>query len=156
MSEFENNEAALEEGKRKFEEYSEQLAKLKEDAVIIVSHWGRIGSGGTLVTNAKELYRYKIVSFVNLIEYLVRANGKPVELGCFINKVKELTEEEYEKVITLIENEIIDKDVEWHVIFDAGYSVEINYNGINKKIKNDEATYYKAEKLLDELADSTD
>ena len=167
MSEFEivEDEIKLKEERRKLEEkewkkvkeYEDELRELKDDALIIVSYWSGLpwGSGGIFVTKNKELYRNKSLMQMNF-EFFKTWKGIPEKAECSIQKVKELTEEEYEKISAFIENEIIDKEIEWQMIYDVGYSVKINYNGINKEIENDIDTYEKAKKLLNELAGSTD
>lgn len=134
-------------------DFKEQLNKLRESEIIEIKDWGGIGPtpgyGGTIVTNNKEIYKYQYY-------HRVPENFKEIETN-YIRKVKDLTDDEYNKVILFIKEEIADKEFEDFMIFDAGWDVVVNYNGINKIIRNNKGfgdvkkIYDKAEMLIQEL-----
>ena len=133
-------------------EFKEQLNKIKANMVMGISHWWGLknpGYSGILVNDNKELYEY---------QYYFFAPRKLDEINHnHIRKVKDLNEKEYKNIINFIENEIIDKQFDNKKIFDVGYNLLINYNGINREIINNKGfggklkIYDKAEKLLQEL-----
>ena len=96
--------------------------------------------------NSRFKYIYKY--YYTIPEELKETNSN------YITKVKDLTNDEYRKIIIFIENEIVNKQFTDQMIFDAGFDLLINYNGINKIIKNNKGfennlgIYDKAEILL--------
>lgn len=133
-------------------EFKEELNKIRGNEIIEVNSWWGLrypGYKGTIVTKNKEIYKYQYYHFI------------PDELkdkNCnYIQKIKDLTDDEYKKVIMFIEDEIEKKEFTNKIIYDAGYDVIINYNGINKRIMNNKGfednieLYDKAEVLMKEL-----
>ena len=133
------------------EAFNNELNEIRSNMLIEVSHWWGhtyTGYAGTIITNNKEVYIYQ---FYHREPKEIEGKGK------FINKIKELSESEFDRVVEFVKNEIIPKEFMDKRIFDAGYSVAVNYNGINKKINNnkgfdDEPEIYDlADKLLKEI-----
>ena len=133
-------------------EFKERLGKIRENTIIAIDEWWGHkypGYKGIIVTNNKEVYKYQYYHIIP--EELKRTNSN------YIVKIKDLDDNEYQKIIMFIENEIANKQFVDQMIFDAGFDILINYNGINKKIKNNKGfgnnfeIYDKAEMLLKEL-----
>ena len=131
-------------------EFNKKLDELRKNMIFELSNWWGhqfAGYGGRIVTSNKELYYYE---FYHLTLDYERNKGK-------IEKIKDLTDEEYARVINFIETEIKGKEFEDNRIFDAGYDVIVKYNGINKKIVNNigfndnPGLYDKADALIKEL-----
>lgn len=135
-----------------FNGFKEELNKIRENEIIEVNSWWGFknpGYEGTIVTQNREIYKYQYYHIV------------PDELKDksynYIQKIKKLTVDEYEKVVLFIEEEIENKEFTNKIIYDAGYDVIINYNGTNKRIMNNKGfednieLYDKAEILLKEL-----
>lgn len=112
----------------------EKLNSLKEISILEISNWWGLhnpGSSGTIITQDKKIYHYTIYHHeTNFLE----ENNIPLES---ISKGKNLTEEEYERVIKFIEDNIVDKTFTFKRVFDAGMSVRGHYNGQSFNIHND-------------------
>ena len=125
-------------------EIKERIKELTKGEIISISNWWGLGSnpgyGGIIVKSNKEIYRYYV---------LIRDSQKS-----YIKKIKDLSDDEYKKITDFIENEIIDKDFEDNRMLDAGWTVEVNYGGISKKIKNNLEIYDRLKKLLEEITES--
>ncbi len=135
----------IERDEKESQEFDNKLKEIRKNAILeVASWWGLKNSGnrGTIITKNKEVYSYQ--------HYFIPKEINP-ENDNFITKSKELDSNEYNKVIKFIKDEIVNKDFQDKRIFDAGFNVIINYNGIEKTVKNDEEIYDKAEQLIDEL-----
>lgn len=112
----------------------EKLNSLKEISILEISNWWGLhnpGSSGTIITQDKKIYHYTIYHHEkNILE----ENNIPLES---ISKGKNLTEEEYERVIKFIEDKIVDKTFTFKKVFDAGWNVRGHYNGQAFNIHND-------------------
>ncbi len=135
-----------------YEEFKEKLDKIRDIATIeVYSWWGHRNPGiaGTIITKNKEMYSYHYCKDI--------PEGLKVEDVHYILKNRELSSDEYNKVIKFIEDEIINKEFHDRMIRDVGYHVIVNYNGIVKKIRNnkgfddDPKIYDKASQLINEL-----
>ena len=137
------------------EKFNEELNEIRKDMMIELKEWwgSRFGGyGGTIVTQSKEVYIYQ---YYHRIPENMPEDFKK---NCiYIRKAKNLSESEFEKICAFIENEIIDKQFEIKMVRDAGYDIEVNYNGVNKVIINNKSfgddleVYDMAEKLLKEI-----
>ena len=132
--------------------FDENLEEIRKISIIEVSHWWGLrhaGYSGTIITETKELYLYQY--YHNIPKELESKNAN------FILKKKELSIDEFDKVINFIENEIVNKEFCNQRIFDAGFDVKVNYGETRKIIKNNRGTednwgiYDKAKHLMDEL-----
>lgn len=135
----------FERDEKESEEFYNKLEEIRENVILEVAHWGGLkngGHGGTIITKNKEVYSYQRY---NMPKEIYPGNDN------FIRKDKELDSNEYNKVIKFIEDEIVNKDFQDKQIFDAGFDVTINYNGIEKTVKNDNELYDKAKQLINEL-----
>lgn len=137
-------------------EFKEKLDKIMENSIIATkTWWGHEypGYSGIIVTNNKEIYIYQ---YYFRVPKEVKENEKEF-WSTYILKKKDLNDEEFQKIIMFIECEIENKQFTDKMIFDAGYDLFINYNGLNMKIQNNKehgdnlGIYDKAEMLLNEL-----
>ncbi len=137
-------------------EFKEKLDKIMEKSIITTkTWWGHEypGYSGIIVTNNKEIYIYQ---YYFRVPKEVKENEKEF-WSTYILKKKDLNDEEFQKIIMFIESEIENKQFTDKMIFDAGYDLFINYNGLNMKIQNNKehgdnlGIYDKAEMLLNEL-----
>ena len=128
--------------------FEEQLENARKDRLIEISDWWGHkyhGKGGYIVTNKKEVYEYR--------EYF---NQMPKDMvdRIYISKVAKLSGKDINKITKFIEKEIVGKEFEFNMIFDAGFDVIVNYNNEEKVIKNNtdfdkkNGVYDKAKKLL--------
>ena len=133
------------------EEFAERLKAIQKDRLIeLADWWGHRyhGHGGIIVTNNKEVYSYQ--------EYFNEVPDKRVERR-YISIIAYLNDKDIKKISKFIEKEIMRKEYEDHMIFDAGYDVIANYNGETKVIKNNtdrvkkKEIYDKTKKLLDKI-----
>ncbi len=127
----------------------EELKKLNKKAVLKVSSWGTLGFSGTIITNDKGLYVYQYYNHIpkdfseNEINFIVRK--------------KDLSDEEFKTVTAFIKKEVIGKEFEEEMIFDAGFDVYVCLDGITKDIKNnkgfddEKGLYDKAEEFVKSL-----
>lgn len=135
----------MERDEKESQEFNNKLKEIRENAILEEASWWGLrnaGNSGTIITKNKEVYSYQ--------RYFMPKEIYP-ENENFISKNKELDINEYNKVIEFIENEIVNKDFSEKIIFDAGFDVIINYDGIKKIVKNDKEIYDKAMQLIDEL-----
>lgn len=121
----------------------EKIKELEKNAILKISHWWGLknsGYAGTLITSDKKLYVYQYYHKI------------PEELknGNFITMKKELTNEEFEKIINFIETDL-SKDYENKRIFDSGYNITVNYKETKKIINNNIELYQKAEQIINKI-----
>ena len=127
-------------------EFNNNLEKIRENAIIEVNQcWGLSNPGckGIILTNTKNLYIYQYYN--NIPKELEDTNVN------FISKKRDIEEHEFKKIINFIEKKIINKDFDFEMIFDAGFEVIVNYNGVTKEIKNNRKIYDKAKELMTSL-----
>ena len=131
--------------------FNEKLDEIRKNMILELQHgWGHMYAGyaGIIITNNKEVYEY---------QYYCRLPKDFGEEEIYIKKIKDLNEDEFKKISSFIENEIISKEFTDKVIFDANYTVVVNINGISKTIKNNKGygdnlgLYDITEKLLNEI-----
>ena len=136
-------------------EVQARLNSIRENAVIAINTWWGHeypGYSGIIVTNNKEIYTYQYYFRVPKTLKETKVNF----FDSYIKKNKDLNNEEYNKIIMFIENEIVNKQFTDQMMYDAGFDLLINYNGINKNVKNNKGfgnnlgIYDKAEMLLQE------
>ena len=131
--------------------FNKELDEIRENSLIELSQWwGHMygGYSGTIITKNREVYKYQ---YYHTVPNSFEGNA------IFINKIRDLNEEEFERINTFIKDEIIDKQYTNEIMFDAGFTVVVDYNGIKKVIENNKGTekdlkiYDIAEKLLEEI-----
>lgn len=132
-------------------EFNEKINEICKDGIMIVKKWWGhkyAGYSGKIVLNNKEIYEY---------QYYCATPANTDGFKNYIKKVKELSDEEYNRIIAFIENEIAGKEFINQKMFDAGYDLIINYGETNIKIENNKGfngemgIYDRAEMLLGEL-----
>lgn len=132
----------------------EKLNNLKNNSLLEVSHWWGLrdaGKGGAIITQDKKIYYY---TFYHRLTPFLEKNNLPQE---YISEGRTLTNEEYEKVIKFIEEEIVGKSFEFQRIYDAGYNVRGIYKGKTFNIPNnigygeETGLYNKADNLIKSL-----
>lgn len=127
-------------------EFGQKLATIRNRTAIEIKRWwglGSIGYNGKIVTQNREIYSYQY--YYTMPKELEDKNVN------FISKDKDLNSEEYKKIINFIENEIANKEFHEEKILDAGFEVIVNYEEIQKDIKNNVKIYDKTRLLIDEL-----
>ena len=131
--------------------FNNKLNEIRKDMLMELNNWWGdtyAGYAGIIITYNKEVYQY--------IYYLEMSDNLKEDKEC-IRKIKTLNENEFERINIFIEKEIINKQFENKQIYDAGFDVIINYNGVKKAIINnknfgdDLGIYDKAENLLEEI-----
>ena len=128
---------------------SKIVAQKSESLVIKVSSTGYLPFGGQenglIVTQDKKMYKYEehFISRVTEDDYIEEKN---------------LNEIEFNKILDFVNSELISKDIEEPLfkICDASYRVEVNYNGINKKIRDEIELYENVEKFLKEIWENSE
>ena len=148
----EEDEKRFKKSQEEYEEWNNKLKELGKNAIIEVflSGAGDFGfsNSGYLVTSNKEIYKFLIEHSFSFHDYEKHES--------FISKMKDLTDEGYKKVTDFIENELLSTEFEEEMIFDASFYIIVNYNGVNKEIKNNMEIYDKAKDFLGEMADDED
>lgn len=132
----------------------EQIDDAIKKAILNVNHWdGRtITYGGTLIMEDKSVYTYQYCLFMD------EESGND-QHHSFLNnknhltKIKELSDGEFKKVISFIE-EILKENYTDRRIYDSGYSVKVNHNGVKKEVKNVDSLYNKAKDLIASLTEN--
>lgn len=132
----------------------EQIDDARQKAILNVNHWGgrTLTYGGTLIMEDKSVYTYRYCLFMD------EESGNDQQHSFLNNKnhltkIKELSDGEFKKVISFIE-EILKENYTNQQIFDYGYSVKVNYNGVKKEVKNVDSLYNKAEDLIASLTEN--
>ena len=124
---------------------NEKLNKLRENRLIELSVWAGLsltpGESGVIITKDKKKYL-----FHNYRSIAPSLEGK-IEKEYLSNGI-ELSDDVYEELIKIIENEILNKKHEYAMIFDLSFSIEGNYNGVDFKLENNQELYGKIFKLL--------
>ncbi len=145
----EEDEKKFKKSQEEYEEWNNKLKELEKNAIIEVLSSGAGGFGfsnsGYLVTSNKEIYKFLIELNFSVYDDEKHKN--------FISKFKDLTDEEYKKVTDFIENELLSTEFEKKMILDASFNIKVNYNGVNKNIRNNMEIYNKTRDFLGEMAD---
>ena len=111
----------------------EKLNSLKETSILEISNWWGLhnpGTSGTIISQDKKIYHYTIY---HRETNFLKENNIPLES---ISKGRNLTEEEYERVIKFIEENIVGKTFTSQRIFDASWNVRGHYKGQSFNIHN--------------------
>ena len=113
------------------EEFKNQLNEIRENTLLEVSRWWGLfdaGYAGTIVKNNKEVYVYQY--------YHHMPKNFNQEEKKYIKKIRDLSDEEFERIRTFVKNEIMDKEYEDRMIHDAGYKIFACYDGACKVVNN--------------------
>ena len=133
----------------------ELVDKLKENSILGIEVKANLsinpGKSGTIITKDKKVYGYSLYIFMTPF---MEKNNIPLEK---IYLIKELTDEEYNKIQKFIEEEIINKEYECRHQRDS-YSVvfrkvesKLFYYPNCYDINTNENLYDKAIKLIEEV-----
>ena len=133
----------------------EKLDKLKENSILGIEDKTNLsvspGTSGTIITKDKKVYGYSLYSFMTPF---MEKNNIPLEN---IYLIKELTSDEYDKILKFIQEEIINKEYECIPTRD-GYSAvfgklesRILYYPNCYDINTKESLYDKTRKLIEEV-----
>lgn len=124
---------------------NEKLNELRKNRLIELSVWAGLsltpGSNGIIITKDKKKYLYH-----NYRSIAPSLEGK-VEKE-YLSPGVELSDDIYEELIAIIENELLAKKHEYVMLFDISFSIEGNYNGVDFKFEDNEELYGKIFKLL--------
>ncbi len=129
--------------------------KLKENSILGVEVKANLsispGRSGTIITKDKKVYGYSLYVFMTPF---IKKNNIPLEN---IYLIKELTDEEYDKILKFIDEEIVNKKYEWKPQRDSSSTVfgrsksKIFYYPNCYDINTNENLYDKTKKLLEEV-----
>ena len=133
----------------------EKLDKLKENSILGVEVKANLsispGKSGTIITKDKKVYGYSLYVFMTPF---LEKNNIPLEN---IYLIKELTSDEYDKILKFVQEEIINKEYECIPTRD-GYSAvfgklesRIFYYPNCYAINTKESLYDKTRKLIEEV-----
>ena len=133
----------------------EKLDKLKENSILGIEDKANLsvspGTSGTIITKDKKVYGYSLYSFMTPF---MEKNNIPLEN---IYLIKELTSDEYDKILKFVQEEIINKEYECIPTRD-GYSAvfgklksRIFYYPNCYAINTKESLYNKTRKLIEEV-----
>lgn len=131
-------------------EFNNELNEIRKELLLELKHWWGLrypGYTGTIITNKHKAYIY---------EFSKELSGDTKK---YIKLKKELTDEEFEKVCTFVKNEVMPIEVTYRRLYDAGYDVVANYDGVKKVLSNYKGTkenpliYDRTEAFLKELLD---
>ena len=133
----------------------ELVDKLKENSILGVEVKANLsispGKSGTIITKDKKVYGYSLYVFMT---QFMEKNNIPLEN---IYLIKELTDEEYDKILKFTQEEIINKEYKSIPTRD-GYSVvfgklksRIFYYPNCYDINTNENLYDKTRKLIEEV-----
>ena len=133
----------------------ELVDKLKENSILGVEVKANLsispGKSGTIITKDKKVYGYSLYVFMTPF---IKKNNIPLEN---IYLIKELTDEEYDKILKFIDEEIVNKKYEWKPQRDSSSTVfgrsksKIFYYPNCYDINTNENLYDKTKKLLEEV-----
>ena len=127
----------------------EKLKQLQEKLLLEINYWWGLGNtpgnSGMLVTKEQELYTY--TEYYDMNKELEEKNTPKSSLKL----VKKLTEEEYKKITTFIEKNLLSKEIKEDFIFDAGYNLKYYYNNKIRSISNNVELYDELKRLIEEL-----
>ncbi len=132
----------------------ELVEKLKENSILeilCVSLLRGTVKSGTIITKDKKMYKY---SFHEKMTSLMKNNNIPLEE---VSLIKELTDEEYDKILKFIEEEIINKKYESDIVHDTLSTVFCSYKDKTFSyhdcydINTKERLYNKTAKLIEEV-----
>ena len=129
--------------------------KLKENSILGVEVKANLsispGRSGTIITKDKKVYGYSLYVFMTPF---IKKNNIPLEN---IYLIKELTDEEYDKLLKFFDEEIVNKKYEWKPQRDSSSTVfgrsksKIFYYPNCYDINTNENLYDKTKKLLEEV-----
>lgn len=133
----------------------EKLDKLKENSILGIETKAYLsinpGKNGTIITKDKKVYGYSLYIFMTPF---MEKNNIPLEN---IYLIKELTDEEYNKILKFIEEEIINKEYECilqrdssSIVFGRSKSKLFHFPNCYD-INTKENLYDKAKKLIQEV-----
>ncbi len=125
---------------------------IRKNAIIEISSWGGLGPtpgcSSTIITNNKKLYYYH--EYYRNSQILIDNNIPLVSLSESIS----ISDKDYAKVITFIEQEIVGRTFSSHNIFDASFIVRVTYKNKKYNIVNNidyetgEGIYNKVQELF--------
>ena len=133
----------------------ELVDKLKENSILGVEVKANLsispGKSGTIITKDKKVYGYSLYVFMTPF---MEKNNIPLEN---IYLIKELTSDEYNKILKFIQEEIISKEYEcrsqrdsYDVVFGRNESKLFYYPNCYD-VNTNESLYEKARKLIEEV-----
>ena len=133
----------------------EKLDKLKENSILGVEAKANLsicpGTSGTIITKDKKVYGYSLYIFMTPF---MEKNNIPLEN---IYLIKELTDDEYNKIQKFIEEEIVNKKYECKLQRDSSSIVfgrsksKLFYYPNCYDINTNENLYDKTIKLIEEI-----
>ena len=133
----------------------ELLDKLKENSILGVEVKANLsispGKSGTIITKDKKVYGYSLYVFMT---QFMEKNNIPLEN---IYLIKELTDEEYDKILKFIQEEIISKEYECRPQRDSSSIVfgrresKLFYYPNCYDVNTNENLYDKTIKLIEEV-----
>ncbi len=120
--------------------FNKKLNKIRDTALIELSSWsGRPPNyQGKIITKNKEIYIFLYVDSYNFKK-------------AYISKIKELNDDEYNKVIKFIKKERVLKENDGGTILDVGMGVTVYYKKAKKTIENNNELNYKVDELIKSL-----
>ena len=133
----------------------ELVDKLKENSILGVEVKANLsispGKSGTIITKDKKVYGYSLYIFMTPF---LEKNNIPLEN---IYLIKELTDDEYNKILKFIQEEIISKEYEcrsqrdsYDAVFGRNESKLFYYPNCYD-VNTNESLYEKARKLIEEV-----
>ena len=133
----------------------ELVEKLKENSILGVEVKANLsispGKSGTIITKDKKVYGYSLYVFMTPF---MEKNNIPLEN---IYLIKELTDEEYDKILKFTEEEIINKEYKcipmrdsYSIVFGRSKSKIFSYSNCYD-INTKESLYDKTVKLIEEV-----
>ena len=133
----------------------ELVDKLKENSILGVEVKANLsispGKSGTIITKDKKVYGYSLYVFMT---QFMEKNNIPLEN---IYLIKELTSDEYDKILKFTEDEIINKEYECRIQRDSSsvvfgkFESKIFYYPNCYDINTNENLYDKTRKLIEEV-----
>ncbi len=133
----------------------QKVDKLKENSILGIEAKANLsvcpGKSGTIITKDKKVYGYSLYSRMTSF---MEKNNIPLE---DIYLIKELTDEEYNKILKFTEEEIINKEYECKPQRDSSSIVfgklesKLFYYPNCYDINTEESLYDKTRKLIEEI-----